>query len=374
MDIISWNINGIGKRHREVPNILNDCDILCLSETRLCDSSKYQPRSPNYNCIRKDRGVGNGGGLIVFLHKNIIYSSIYLQRIPQGVEIIGLKFHYDQLWIHLFSLYIPPNSQVKEEDLKDLFRQMENFENCIITGDLNAHNDLWGSDLVNSRGNWLAGIITDCNFNVLNTGSPTRVHPSPGRISVPDISLSSNDISLRINWETIQDVRGSDHFPMRMSISGSSFHKLEIHRRIGTKRVDWQSFREQMSEAANNLPKISQDNHLEVYCTMIEDIKRALKASGALMLDAEGKRSNPRIPVPVEWWDDDCKKAVEERKRTFKVYQSNSSDDNWDAFIAAEKFADKTIKEKKTARIYKVLQFTESLQKPSSDLETAERL
>lgn len=299
MEIISWNINGIGKRFREIPNILNECDILCLSETRLCEASKYHPSFPNHNCVRKDRGVGNGGGLIILLHKNISYLSINLQRVPQGVEVIGLKIKHDQLWIHLFSIYIPPQRVVLKDDLEEFFGELEKFDNCIITGYLNAHNPLWGSDLINYRGNWLPETILESNLKVLNTGLPTRVHPIPGKISVPDIGLATNDISLRAEWDTIQDVRGSDHFPMLITISGCSSHKQDIQRRIGTTRVEWDVFKTKMSEFPIRWPDINQENHLEVYNDIMGDIKIALKEAGALMLDDEGKRTSPKAPIPV---------------------------------------------------------------------------
>lgn len=224
---------------------------------------------------------------------------------------------------------------------------MEAHGNCIISEDLNAHHALWGSELSNPRGNSVAEVVMDLNLKVMNTGEPTRIHPLPGRISVPDISLATNDIGLLTNWESMTDARGSDHYPVKLSTARNSAHRSEAKQGIGIKRVDWGIFREKMRLRVNNQGNISQDNYTEVYRRLVEDIQESLRESGARMPNEKGAIISPRIPVPAPWWDQDCRVAIDNRRAAYTIYRKDSSDANWDEFVKAEKDVAKMIQEKK---------------------------
>ena len=45
----------------------------------------------------------------------------------------------------------------------------------ILTGDFNAYNTMWGSEVTDSRGQIIENVIATNELNVINNGAPTRV-------------------------------------------------------------------------------------------------------------------------------------------------------------------------------------------------------
>lgn len=108
MNIIAWNCRGISSKIHELPILLKEGDIICLSETKLRPTSNSRPFIRGYNHIRQDRSVGEGSGLLVFFKNSITHSKINLRNIPVGIEVIEAQIKNGQDFIHLFSIYIPP--------------------------------------------------------------------------------------------------------------------------------------------------------------------------------------------------------------------------------------------------------------------------
>lgn len=347
MEIISWNLNGLRSKAHEVSNILSECDILCLTETKMTPQTKFKPVYKNFNYIRKDREADGGGGLMTIIHKSLTYSSIVLQNIPKGVEVIGSRIVYGEREVNLFNVYIPPQNRARKNHLSLFFEEMAQYENLIISGDLNAHHSNWGSDLHNARGDWIADVIINQNLKILNSGEATRELPIPNRKSVPDISISSNDIGTVIRWELIEDLKRSDHLPMKITVEEGTFHKVDISNRIGTKRVDWALFRSRLNATLTDSPQVDGRNFIEEYNELIIKIRRALEEAGALMLDREGRRQMPRIPSSSIWWDQSCREAVDRRRIAYQNYRRDASDENWDLHIKACKDAKKLINDAK---------------------------
>ena len=61
------------------------------------------------------------------------------------------------------SIYLPPTDLVTEKDMKDLLEQLP--APMILLGDFSAHNSLWGSKKMNTRGRMLEKILD--RFNLL---------------------------------------------------------------------------------------------------------------------------------------------------------------------------------------------------------------
>lgn len=54
-------------------------------------------------------------------------------------------------------------------------------------------------------------LIDELNLNILNDGSFTRIAIPPACHSCIDLSLCSNNLSIKTVWNTIDDANGSDH-------------------------------------------------------------------------------------------------------------------------------------------------------------------
>lgn len=211
MQIIVWNCRGIASKIHELPALINEGNVICLSETMLKLGAKYKPNLKGYNFIRQDRQAGEGRGLLIFIKNSISYSRINVLDIPNGVEIIGVKLTFSSELINLFSLYIPPQTAISKTSLDTLLQQFEGYPRAIITGDLNAQHKHWGSTISNPRGNILFDIllyysivdivsstILNSQLKLLNNGKPMRLYKVDSSISAPDISLASIDIAISI--------------------------------------------------------------------------------------------------------------------------------------------------------------------------------
>lgn len=349
MNIISWNINGISSKTYEVPINLAECDVLCISETKLQPTSRYKPNFKGFNCVRQDRPNGKGGGLIIFINQGIKYSRIPINFAPDGVEVIGVKLIYNNEPIHLFSLYIPPRVRLdnRKAEFSSFMVKLSNYGSAIITGDFNAHHPYWGSGLWNPRGELLADIIIDLSLNVLNTGDATRLHFEVEKNSVPDVSLCTNDSSIFMNWHTIKDLMKSDHYPMKMILDKGRLNRSFVSGRIGTNKVDWNKFRTNLSEKIQNRPGLNGSNFLEEYSHMVQAMKESLDNAGARMVSGGKKDNTSKGPPPSPWWDKECSEAVDKRRKALKTYVNSASDVNFAIYEEVASATSKLLRRKK---------------------------
>ena len=86
-------------------------------------------------------------------------------------------------------------------------------------GDLNGHNPLRGSDHCDSRGRLFEEVFNDLNLRILNDGSPTYCHPASGSKSMLDLSVADPSLFLDLTWTIVDDLHGSDHFPVLVQFS-----------------------------------------------------------------------------------------------------------------------------------------------------------
>ena len=68
-NVLQLNANGIGNKLTELEVVLerNKVKVVVIQE------SKLSPKSKN-PCIRRDSSHGQGGGLLIFIHRSIIFS------------------------------------------------------------------------------------------------------------------------------------------------------------------------------------------------------------------------------------------------------------------------------------------------------------
>lgn len=79
---------------------------------------------------------------------------------------------------------------------------------------------MWGSYKTDKRGKVIEGFL-DHNTNVvlLNDLSRTYFKVSTGQSSAIDLTLCSNNIATEVEWQVLDDLHGSDYFPLIIQIS-----------------------------------------------------------------------------------------------------------------------------------------------------------
>ena len=74
-NVTQLNANRIGNKLTELEVVLeiNNVKLAVIQESKLSPKSK-NPCIQNYTTVRKDRSHGQGGGLLIFIHRSIIFS------------------------------------------------------------------------------------------------------------------------------------------------------------------------------------------------------------------------------------------------------------------------------------------------------------
>jgi hypothetical protein len=89
---LQFNCNGVKNSLAELNNFLqvHKIKVACLQETRLSDKAK-DPKFPGYTLLRKDRPVGNGGGVAILVHHSINFIPLDTSTLLPGDAIVELQ-------------------------------------------------------------------------------------------------------------------------------------------------------------------------------------------------------------------------------------------------------------------------------------------
>lgn len=147
--------------------------------------------------------------------------------------------------------------------MTNIFKIIENDQNLLLVGDINAHHPMWENDCVNidRLGHDFADIITNSNLSLLNTGTHTRQNLFKHTTSTPDISLCSHNIFMLTEWTCNQENIGSDHFPIDIKIKSLTDNPQKI------KVINWKMVEEELNKM--NLDEIKDIENYEDKITII---------------------------------------------------------------------------------------------------------
>lgn len=283
LQICQWNCRSLSNKWPDCSIYFPHFDIILLQETWLRPHQLLTLN--NYNFVRKDRNsVNSGGSVACIINRNLQYRSLNPGNINNKLEWLLIEVKVESKIIHLFNCYKPPDTSLSLAEWSTLLTVLEAFPNLIMGGDVNAHHHLWGSDLSNNDGNNLAQAINNSDLCILNSGSSTRLHTAQFRTSVPDVSLTTPNMLAMTEWSVEDDARGSDHFPIVISIRNMPFLRSKVKPRISTNKVKWDRFAESVTTRSQEYT-VNSDNYIEIYNELVCDIKGALKDAGARLPD-----------------------------------------------------------------------------------------
>jgi exonuclease III len=173
-------VNGVKNSMTELNSFLHENGVktACLQETRLSAKAKKQSFL-NYSVLRKDRPVGNDGGIAILVHHSISCIPIDLSDVCRGddvIELQGIMVTVNGSPINIFNLYIPPSSSCPPAYKPSLITLFDfSDSDTIVMGDFNAHHEAWFASSICSRGDAFIEEIENSNFCVLNSDTPTRL-------------------------------------------------------------------------------------------------------------------------------------------------------------------------------------------------------
>ena len=100
------------------------------------------------------------------------------------------------------SIHLPPPDHVAKTDVINLIEQLPSP--FVLLGDFNGHSPVWSNESYNSRGQMLEDLFSEMDLCILNDGSTSAL----------DISICGPSLVLDYEWNTHEDLCGSDHFPV----------------------------------------------------------------------------------------------------------------------------------------------------------------
>lgn len=313
--ILSWNANGLFKHYEDLKTLISfyNSPIICLQETHLKNNQTIN--FAKYNIIRSpapDHQWACGGVLLgIPIHLNYIETPLRTNLQATAATI------YLSSPLTICTIYLPPNKDIETEDLKDLVAALP--RPFIICGDFNAHSPTWGSRSTNNRGRIIESLIFNSDLILTHPRDPTHYNFSHKTWSTLDLTIHTPQLSSSLRLYNHVDMAGSDHFPSVLHLTDPSSPSFTQTPKRNYRKTDWDKY----TESFPTLPIF--DDALNT-----TDIARDftnLLISHANSCSPPMRSSNSQRKM-VPWWNDECKKAIRERRKALKQLKKNYSLEN----------------------------------------------
>ena len=243
------------------------------------------------------------------VRRDVPQQALMLQTTLQMKAVrIGLTRPYT-----IASVYLPPHDKQNIVELKRVIRQLPTP--FLLLGDFNGRHHLWGDTMCNSRGNALESVILETGVAVLNTDIPTHFHVQTGTFSNIDLSISSADAELDFTWQVLEDLHGSDHFPILLKkVDGIPTNGVP---RWKIEHADWSLF--------GSL--VGMQTPIEDFTSVQEAIDHFTSRIHLAAESAIPRGTGHFLRPPVPWWSDECREAVRARKAALRQLKRRPSNE-----------------------------------------------
>uniref|UniRef100_A0A3B3Q2D7 Reverse transcriptase domain-containing protein n=1 Tax=Paramormyrops kingsleyae TaxID=1676925 RepID=A0A3B3Q2D7_9TELE len=336
MLLLHWNARSLianGQEFKQsIANWKVKPDVMCIQESWLkphLDFVMY-----GYVAIRQDRVRGGGGGCVTFVK----------QGVPHRVVGVGSEYEYVavEVWgggkkFVIINFYNPCR-RLQVNHLEEVEEQ--GSSNVIWCGDFNAHNTLWGSEKVDINGQVIEELLEEKNLVCLNDGTKTRIEVRTGRESVLDLTLVSSNVAALCTWNVYKEgTMGSDHYPVLCSIN---INLSQVNEGRGGRwvfeRANWDKFQKESDKYLNQV----------VYEGDIEMLERNVRQGiMTAALESVPKSQGKIKRKEVLWWNDECRKAVQNRNKAFKVMKRSHNFLHMVQYKCAQAIVRKTVRQAK---------------------------
>ena len=314
MSFIQWNCRGLLHNYDDVCSLLEEYRPLamCLQETHLKESHSNVLRQ--FNIFRKDRlnSSHSSGGVAIVVQRSVACVEVPLST---ALEAAAVRILSDRL-ITLCSLYIPPNLQLRYEDLESLVAELPHP--FIILGDFNAHNPLWGSARRDTRGAIIERFITSRNLCLFNAKEPTFFSAPTNSFTSIDLSLSEPSLFPLFSWEATANPLGSDHFPIVLRRNDPAVTLPTRTPRWKFEKANWSEFNQSSQLACTSLDTLSIDEANEYLTNWI--------LQAAIMAIPMTSGQLPRRPKP--WWNEECSESRKNQNKAWGIFRRYPTSSN----------------------------------------------
>ena len=311
-NIIQWNLQSYQTKFNDLKILLNKYipACVCLQETMLREKIARPPSK--YQIVQSipARQDGHERSVAILIHNKVSFQPIQLNTELQAVAV---RLHLDKSYT-ICSLYLP-HIPANKTEIEQLIAQLP--PPYLILGDMNAKSTLWNMPNTDERGAIFENILLQQRISLLNDGSPTHYHVQTDSYSTIDLSLCSSDILQDFKYNVLEYRYGSDHFPIKLDLYENN-NLIDTCDRFNIEKANWSEFREltQTNIKVENFNNI--DNLIATIVAII------ITAATASIPTKTGGKGRPTVP----WFNDDCKKAIKERRKAERNLKRRYTENN----------------------------------------------
>ena len=145
-------------------------------------------------------------GVITLISKQYAYHRL---NINTDLETLAIQINIGKV-IAVCNIYITSNQALNIGYTTNLIAQLP--KPFLIVRDFNACSIAWGDVESNDHGGVIENLLQSSEVCILNTGSLTHVHKQTDTLTCVDLTLTSLDIFVDVEWQVEDDLYGSDYF------------------------------------------------------------------------------------------------------------------------------------------------------------------
>ena len=249
-------------------------DIICINETKL--NGRVPPKIPGYKvaCIR-DRADTKlaGGGVTIYAKNQLNVTDIS----PNIDDTAAILLHHANQDIAIVSYYCPPQPEINLNTAM-IDDYLHTYKNTIITGDLNAKHEYFGSRKTDTRGDVLFDLIERNEALVTNRPDQhTRFDLRTGKSDLVDYIIVSKNLAGKFISCNTGEHLGSDHLPVHAHVRlRARMEKINKRKVRALKNCNWDIFIEQLEKDNERLALFKQPLTKEVIEEKILEIEYAI--------------------------------------------------------------------------------------------------
>lgn len=322
--ILQWNLKGYWNNYQELQILLKELNpaIVSLQETHLPYTISPTPPKAYVGYFHNLSSNTSGKqGICVLIKKEIPHTKL---NVISNISTIALEINIG-FKVTMVSMYIPPDQTFSANEILSILNTISTP--IILLGDLNSWSSLWGSPSDNQRGKVVEDVLFVSNLIVLNDGSPTHFSTHKTFTNI-DITLCSAILAPKCSWRVLNNLHGSDHFPVITSIK-SNFNKepFKTRPRFITEKADWKKFQDCCLDLSFKYP-ISVNINKEA-----ANIRKILRESSHLSIP-QSKNCPRKQPLP--WWNKNIAMLRKEKQNAWVVYKNKQTENNLVAYKKAK--------------------------------------
>ena len=270
---------------------------ICLQHT-----NEVTPSIANYTLASNSVPSIGTLGTAIYIHNNVTYDKIQINS--SELQLSGVKLYIGNNKINLYNIYNQPSCNYDMKNLPNIIPNIQ--EPFLLVGDFNAHNPLWSSDCNDSdnNGSVIEQIMISHNLCILNDGNiSTYYSKAHGTFSSIDLAVCSSNIIDRFEWNVLDDLYSSDHFPVLITTLGHT--QNPPIQRFNTNKADWDRYKYYTSQIP---PYDDSVDHNETTDFLTNFMKNAAEKSMPLTTAA-----TPPLKHSVPWWSETLSNLIKEK-------------------------------------------------------------